>query len=155
LPSLVKLYELRLFADIWQAGCVIPFLCPCEQKLFGSSSARSYKGSRGHTPFSSSSSPLIFRSLITISKMGLKNILFTAVALAPAALCQQTAWGQCKFWKLLWLRKDTDMCSSGGGTGWIGATVRTPYSFNSTLELDMPPQKNIFKPRCSTDIMIC
>ena len=29
--------------------------------------------------------------------MGLKNLLFTAAAMAPAALAQSGAWGQCKF----------------------------------------------------------
>lgn len=28
--------------------------------------------------------------------MGLKNLLFTAAAMAPAALAQSGAWGQCK-----------------------------------------------------------
>jgi hypothetical protein len=53
LKSTIKLHELRLFADIWQAGCDIPLLYPCEQKLFGSSSARSYKDPRAHASFSS------------------------------------------------------------------------------------------------------
>lgn len=99
LTNSLKLYELRLFADIWQAGCVIPFLCPCEENSLACPLLVHIKGSEDTLH------PLLFiqsfnfHSIITIPMMGFKNLLLAAVALTPTALGQQIAWGQCKFWE--------------------------------------------------------